>query len=338
MGKKSVLRTLGFMFFSISFLTLILVAVTVTVLNIYKPVVKAYVDGKFIGYFTNEAQFDKVYNELASEKYAIDSNVKVYLEKEPIFENTYIRSQILEEQNIYTNLRAEIKTEYTIYNVAVNNETKMTFNTEDEANKYAEDLKKEVSKLTVAINVEKRNELGEITSLETANNIFKDIVDRNKPVVTVPVTRKVTTPTVYRTVSNEPVSDEVAQLAASEGALWPTTTRRLSSTFGYRPEFGDYHTGIDIDGYTGDPIYAYKTGLVTFAGWENSYGYIIRINHGNGLSTWYAHCSRLLVSAGQVVSQGQTIALEGATGWVTGDHLHFEVRVNGVAQNPFNYL
>ena len=79
-------------------------------------------------------------------------------------------------------------------------------------------------------------------------------------------------------------------------------------------------------------------GTVTKAGWGSGYGYVVYIKHPGGIETRYAHCSKVLVSAGQTVKQGQKIALSGNTGISTGPHLHFEVRVNGVAVDPFSYL
>lgn len=331
MEKHSVLRTLRFIFFSVLSLVLVFTAVAITVLNTYKPAVKTYLNGKFIGYFSDENQFDEVYNDLVSEKQNIDSNVKVYLESEPTFETSYIRDSLLSEQNVYTNLRAEIKTEFTIYNVAVNSENKMTFTTQDEANKYAEQLKKEVSSLNVVVNEEKVAELGEITSTDRADSILKDIVDRNKPVY-VPKTVF----NYYKTETNQTASDAIANAALAQGGIWPTTSHYISSPYGWR--WGSLHSGTDIAGRHGDPIYAYKSGLVTYAGWATSYGYIVKVDHGNGMSTWYAHCSQLLVTAGQEVAQGQTIALMGSTGFSTGNHVHFEVRINGVHVNSYPYI
>ena len=171
------LSTLRFMFFTMVTLALIFCAVVMTILNTYKPAVKTYINGRFIGYFSNEQQFDEVYNDLVAEKQNIDPNVKVYLESEPTFETSYIRDSLLSEQNIYTNLRAEIKTEYTIYNVAVDGENKMTFSTEDEANKYAENLKAEVEKLNTEVKMEKVSEIVETTSIERADAILQDIVE-----------------------------------------------------------------------------------------------------------------------------------------------------------------
>ena len=98
------------------------------------------------------------------------------------------------------------------------------------------------------------------------------------------------------------------------------------------------HTGLDIAAPKGTPIAAAASGTVTFSGYKGSYGYMIVISHGNNIQTYYGHCSKLYVSAGTQVSQGQTIAAVGSTGNSTGPHLHLEIRVNGVAYNPQNYL
>ena len=332
MKKKSVLSTIRFVFFAVFSFAVIFSAVLVTVLNTYKPAVKAYIDGEFIGYFSNEQQFDEVYNDLVTEKQSVDSNVKVYLENEPTFETSYVRDSVIEEQNVYTNLRACIKTEYTIYDVEVDGETKMTFNTQDEANKYAENLKSEVSSLKAEVKVEKVEELGELTSTERADSILKEIVDRNKPVET-----------PKATVSNTYTSNVATQTAATIGAtqvaatgsgVWPTVERRINCAYmGYSG-----HTGIDLGGAVGTAIYAYRAGTVTFAGWGTGYGLHIKVDHGDGTSTLYAHTSELLASVGQYVEEGQMIAKIGMTGYTTGPHLHFEVRINGVPVNPYPYI
>ena len=98
------------------------------------------------------------------------------------------------------------------------------------------------------------------------------------------------------------------------------------------------HRGLDIGASTGTPIYAAAAGTVTAAGYAGSYGYMIKISHGNGVETLYAHCSQLIATQGQTVTQGQLIAKVGTSGNVTGPHLHFEVRKNGVIYNPQNYV
>jgi murein DD-endopeptidase MepM/ murein hydrolase activator NlpD len=122
--------------------------------------------------------------------------------------------------------------------------------------------------------------------------------------------------------------------ASSYGFIWPLNGS-VTSPFGYR--WGRMHTGIDIDGYTGQPIVASKSGSVISAGDAgDGYGVKVVIDHGGGFSTLYGHMSGL--GATGSVSQGQVIGYVGCTGSCTGDHLHFEVRVNGSPQNPLNYL
>ncbi len=336
MKKKSVLSTLGFILFTIVVLVLIFSAVLVTILNTYKPTVKAYVDDKFIGYFSSEQQFDDVYNSLVTEKKSTSSNVKVYLENEPTFETCYIKDSLLTKQNVYTNLRAEIKTEYTFYDVNVDGENKMRFDTQDDAQKYADNLKNEVAKLNVEVKEEKVAEQAEVTTIERADSILKDIVDRNKPVETPKATVQTTNNYVNTTTTttNQRASQELANIAAAQGGVWPTVERRINCHYmGYAG-----HTGTDIGGAVGTPIYAYKSGVVIFAGWGSGYGLHVKIDHGNGIVTYYAHCSQLFVTAGQQVSQGEQIAKIGMTGYTTGPHLHFEIRVNGVPINAYPYI
>lgn len=114
----------------------------------------------------------------------------------------------------------------------------------------------------------------------------------------------------------------------------------IVSGFGYRvhPIFKrvKFHYGVDISAPSGTPIRAAADGVVVFAGWRRAYGNTVIIDHGNGLATLYAHCSRVLVSKGKVVKQGQVIALVGSTGLSTGPHLHFEVRRYGEPINPLS--
>nr|WP_326184662.1 M23 family metallopeptidase [uncultured Oscillibacter sp.] len=122
---------------------------------------------------------------------------------------------------------------------------------------------------------------------------------------------------------------------------WPTTGR-ITSRFGNRSSPGGIgstnHKGIDIANSYGTPIYAADGGTVVYAGWMSGYGYLVQIDHGGGRVTYYGHNSSLTVSVGQHVYKGQQIARMGSTGNSTGNHCHFEVRVNGVAKNPLNYL
>jgi murein DD-endopeptidase MepM/ murein hydrolase activator NlpD len=122
----------------------------------------------------------------------------------------------------------------------------------------------------------------------------------------------------------------------------PVHTGYYSSNFGWRidPFTGAnaMHEGVDFVANVGTPIYASAGGVVDYAGLHPQYGNMVEIDHGNDIVTRYAHASKLLVKVGQVVRRGQEIAEVGSTGRSTGNHLHFEVRYRGIAQNPVRFL
>lgn len=117
----------------------------------------------------------------------------------------------------------------------------------------------------------------------------------------------------------------------SGGCIWPT---RGTVTSEYGSRWGRLHAGIDISAPIGTPIWAAKTGVVTFAGTQSGYGNVVIISHADGMSTVYAHQSRIMVNDGQSVGQGDRIGSVGNTGRSTGPHLHFETRYGGSPQNP----
>jgi murein DD-endopeptidase MepM/ murein hydrolase activator NlpD len=124
--------------------------------------------------------------------------------------------------------------------------------------------------------------------------------------------------------------------------IYPTDSRTITSPYGmrYHPilKQNKLHTGTDFAAGMGANMYAADSGTVIFAGWQNAYGQTIIIDHGNGISTLYAHQSQLLVSTDQQVMQGDIIGKVGSTGWSTGPHAHFEIRINGSTVDPMGYL
>jgi murein DD-endopeptidase MepM/ murein hydrolase activator NlpD len=123
--------------------------------------------------------------------------------------------------------------------------------------------------------------------------------------------------------------------------MWPCSGP-ITSYYGWRthPIFRTrrYHSGMDIAVDTGTPIHAAAAGTVIYSGWMGGYGYCVMISHGGGLVTLYGHNSSLVVGEGQRVSQGQVVAYAGSTGYSTGPHCHFEVRLHGEVTDPMNYL
>lgn len=121
--------------------------------------------------------------------------------------------------------------------------------------------------------------------------------------------------------------------STTPGFMWPTTGR-------VSQELHDGHDGIDIANSAGTPVRSTFGGRVIYAaeGWNGGYGTQVKVDHGQGVQSWYNHLSRLDVRTGDQVAKGQGVGLMGSTGRSTGPHLHFEIRVNGVPRNPRDYI
>ena len=146
---------------------------------------------------------------------------------------------------------------------------------------------------------------------------------------------------VTKDAVNEVILVGTKKSTASTGSYaWPLNSVYITSSYGGRMLNGyyDFHLGVDLRASSGTWVYASDGGEVVFAGYNGSYGYLIKIKHDNGDYTYYAHLSKIAVSSGTRVYKGQYIALSGATGNVTGAHLHFEIRKNGSTVNPVSYL
>ncbi len=136
-------------------------------------------------------------------------------------------------------------------------------------------------------------------------------------------------------------SGSSGETIGSGSLMWPTSGP-ITSPFGWRvhPIFGTsrFHSGIDIGADYGQDVVAADGGVIIYSGWMGGYGKAVIVDHGDGVSTLYAHNSELVVSEGQRVAKGQVISYVGSTGYSTGPHLHFEVRKDGSPTNPLSYL
>lgn len=165
----------------------------------------------------------------------------------------------------------------------------------------------------------------------TANIIYINGYEEDREIVGEPV------------VIQEPVADIIVTgtkalpAKAATGSFGrPISGGTISSYFGQR--WGELHQGLDIAAPKGTTIYASDGGTVEIADWSGSYGKLVTINHGNGLVSYYGHCSEIYVTSGQKVAKGEKIAAVGSTGNSTGNHVHFEIRKDGTPVNPLNYL
>lgn len=333
MKENSVLRTLKFIFITVVLFVLSFSAVVVTVLNVYVPKYLATVKGKQVGYFTSPAEFDEVYEKLISEKKVDGVQVKVYLKDEPEFGLSYVRDSVVEEQNLYTNLREFVQADYTTYIVKVKGKAEMSFADKKEANAYATKLRGKIKK-TVKVEVSKKvTDKLKITENASVKKIYSDLVSRYKP--------------YYRTVSagtyeslgaatysyGKPPADLFQFISGGRRPTSGIVTQGFGLTSSIRGSTYR-HTGIDIASNACPAIYPYKSGIVTRATNVRSYGYCVVISHGkdasgNEFSTLYAHLREgsIKVNVGDSVSSSTVIGTMGSTGRSTGIHLHFEMRI-----------
>ena len=185
-----------------------------------------------------------------------------------------------------------------------------------------------------------------VASLKTGDEVFlpgakpEGLVE-HKDVKVAEVKKPAPAKTTAKTPAPKPAAGEVAVRKAKGGFRWPIMGR-INSPFGWRQhpitKRKDFHTGIDIKANRNDPIKAAGSGKVLYSGWMGGYGKTLVIEHPNGQSTLYAHCSTLLAGKGASVSSGQLVAKIGTTGRSTGPHLHFEVRNGNSPVNPIKYL
>ena len=204
---------------------------------------------------------------------------------------------------------------------------------------------KEIIPFDVVTNTDNKLDIGETVVQEEGSDGSKLVTysyeqkngnDITKQVIEEKVTKEPVPQIIAKGPTPVVVASSVSRGSGKISGLAIPLKGRFNSYYGSR--WGSFHTGLDIAGNTGQPYTAAGSGTIVAAGWGGGYGNMILIDHGNGVKTRYAHSSRLKVSVGQRVSQGQTIGLVGSTGKSTGPHLHFEVIINGNTVNPLNYV
>ena len=291
----------------------------------YKPTYAVSLNGQIIGYTENKADLQNKINNYM-EGNTEEGIAFRQINSVPEYTLCLLKKDITpNDDEIYTKVTENGTQYYKYYAITDDKKEKVYVSTFKEAEEVIAKLKKK--------NSANQKDLGIVEKYDTQTKEFTSVEKS--------VSKLYETPKVTYVASA--YSGNVSGVSNTKVNLGITLIRPISGIITSR--FGSYesirsfgHRGLDIAAPTGTSIKAAAGGTVTVAGWNNSYGYMIKISHGNGVETVYGHCSKLLVSKGQTVTQGQIIGKVGNTGDSTGPHLHLEVRVNGVLYNPQNYV
>ena len=287
----------------------------------FRPAYSVSLNGEDLGYVGDEEKFKNEVNENILTP--SESNVAfVELDNVEYTFSLVSRSEVNEDE-VMLALEQSAQNVYRVYEVADlnNEETKIYVNTMEEAEEIVSTLKEQY---------------GEIEPDLVINQIYLDNADEVNE-ETIKLAKQELTNSLQEELEEKQEIDS-RTVNGIYLAVVPVTGR-ITSRFGAVESIRDHtHKGIDIAATRGTPILATASGTVTFAGWSSGYGYLVKIGHGNGVETYYGHCSKLYVSAGDTVEAGEQIAAVGSTGNSTGNHLHFEIRLDGKQVNPQTYV
>ena len=279
-----------------------------------------------VGYISDKNEFETKVNEIINK----EEEAKLYttIENMPEYKLTLVNKDVqTNEDTILAKLEENSETTYKLYAVTLDGEEKAILASLEEAEKivdemteeYEDDIELDIG-ITDVITTEKKNE----STVKVAKADITEEIEKA-------VEKKEAEEAKQREIASHTVQGVYLEVTPVSGII--------TSRFGNRESIRSYgHTGLDIAAPAGTPIKATADGEVIFSGYSGGYGYVVKISHGNGIQTYYGHCSKLYVSTGETVEAGDVIAAVGSTGNSTGNHLHFEVRVNGVEVNPQNYL
>lgn len=290
----------------------------------YKPAFSVSYQGNVIGYVDNKDEFQKLVNEkiLTSndEKVAFVSldNISYFSE--------FVSRNCVNENSVFDKLKSEAKNYYKVYEVygSKENDESVYYNSIEEAQNYIDLINSKYSDV---------DDEFKINTLYVENEVSEDTIKQAKEKLEESLNAKVAEINKQKEIDSKTINGVyIASVPVSNG--------HITSRFGSRESIRNHtHKGIDIAASYGTDIKAVADGTIEYASYNSGgYGNLVIIDHGNGIKTYYGHCSKLCVSVGQKVNAGDVIAKVGSTGNSTGNHCHFEIRVNGTQIDPQKYV
>lgn len=296
----------------------------------YNPTYEVSLKGEVIGYTSNKSELQEKINSYIAEDE--ESNVAfVQIDAMPTYKLCLLKKDVsTNDDEIYAKVTENSTPYYKYYAITEDKEEKFYLSNFEDAEKVIDELEEKDSANQEDLGIIEKygKELKEFTSVDTCVSELYE-----KKVVVRRTTYSAPSVSNYSTGTSSGYVDIGISLINPVSGI-------ITSRYGSNDSVRDHsHSGLDIAAPYGTPIKAAASGTVTYSGNAgDGFGNYVIISHGNGVTTVYAHCSQLLVSAGQTVSQGDIIAKVGSTGNSTGNHLHLEVRKNGVNYNPQNYV
>lgn len=290
----------------------------------YEPIYKVSISGEELGYIKNKEDFEENIKAtvIKNEEKNIDN---IELVENPEYELKLVNRTLKNnETEVAEKMQENLKITYKYYEIALNNKTVNSVNTLEEA-----------EQLVTNVNENKNEELG-LSIVEKYTDNKEEVKTESLEVAEAKV--KIAMNDEKKVIEEQKRYDSLPEIKGIKLAVTPLSGR-ITSRFGESSRIrSSRHKGLDIAAPTGTSIQAIADGKVILAQRSGAFGNLVKIDHGNGFETWYAHTSKMYVKAGQQVKAGDTIAAVGSTGNSTGPHLHLEIRIDGQYVNPQNYL
>ena len=315
--------------------------ITVATVIKYKPVYAVTMSGKAIGYVENKEKTEQEIEDFMNDK---SGNVAFRVASElPEYEFTLVeRTEEDSAEEVLEAVESNVETTYQTYAIVLDGEKKAEVASEEEAMQIVEEIKQDVDEevgMTLGIETVYSTEL----ALESKEDVENELNQIKEEKVNEYKKKKAEEARRARIAAQQKAYASTTTLAAtgeiSGMALSVPVSGSLSARFGESSSSrSSVHTGLDIAAPMGTGVRAIAAGTVTYAAYTGSYGNLVKVDHGNGVESWYAHCSAMYVGVGQAVDSSTTIAAVGSTGNSTGPHLHLEIRLGGTPVNPQNYL
>ena len=299
----------------------------------YKPLYKVEISGIQIGYVKNKNEFNSKVTEYVNTK-ENEQVAFITLDSQPDYELELVdNSTKTNEKEALETIKENSVTTYTAYGITIDNDIKTYVKTENEAESTVKAINEQYNNENKKVDVNVKQIYAQ-EAMETVET--DDAVKAVSEIATIQIQKQ-------EQEEKEKIEEEekktalaiVNDVIIAEKPVTGSITSRYAEVSRIR---SGAHTGLDIATAKGTDIKVCSDGKVVFASNKGSYGNLVKVEHKNGVETWYAHCSKIYAKAGQEVKAGDIIAAVGSTGNSTGPHLHFEIRINGNPVNPQKYI